>query len=176
LSFIKPFEIDENQFVMLSFLLSSSIMEKERAIDDYIWHDEYLTGIHKIDVQHKALFHTANKLYGLLLNHGKLDRIDKLFSDLVRQTKVHFRTEEEMMQNHHYPDYKNQKQLHDLLIQQVEDIQNSQQTLGSLHFEQPWIERLEITDFLSGWLINHIANEDKKLGAFLQASTIHESP
>jgi len=140
------------------------------TVASYAWRDDYLVSIHKIDRQHKALFRTANKLYRQLLGHDNPEQINAIFSDLIRQTRVHFQTEEELMQIHHYPDYQNHKQLHDLLIQQIEDMQNSRQELGTLDFKQPWIEKLEIDDYLSGWLVNHIIDEDKKLGTFLQDS------
>jgi len=143
---------------------------REDIPSNYIWIDDYLVDVHKIDEQHKALFTTAGKLYKLLLGHEDLIEIDNIFSSLVRQTLVHFRTEEEFMRRYHYPEYQHHKQLHDFLVQQIEDMRNSQQVLQSLHFQQPWIERVEVADYLSGWLVNHIIDEDKKLGAFLRDS------
>jgi len=139
---------------------------------NYAWSDDYQANIHRIDVQHKALFRTAGQLYKLLVGHENLQQIDKLFSDLVRQTVVHFQTEEELMQTHDYPDYPHHKAIHDILVQQLKDIQASQQSMKSQNYLQPWIERLEVADFLSGWLVNHILDEDKKLGAFLQDAGI----
>jgi len=140
----------------------------EKLPDNYVWNDTYLVHIHKMDEQHRALFTTAAKLYRLLLGHEDISQVDKLFSDLVRQTIVHFQAEEQLMQTRHYPDLPHHKSLHDILIQQLKDMQCSQQTMQSLHFVQPWIERLEVADFLSSWLVNHILDEDKKLGVFLQ--------
>ncbi len=137
---------------------------------NYIWIDDYLVNIHKIDEQHRGLFTTAGKLYKMFLGHEDIKEMDHIFSSLIRQTIVHFRTEEEFMQSHHYPEYEHHKKLHDLLIQQIEDMQDSQQVLKSLHFQQPWIEKVEVADYLSGWLINHIIDEDKKLGTFLRDS------
>jgi len=121
-----------------------------------------------MDEQHRALFITAARLYRLLLGHGKLMQVDKVFSDLVRQTTVHFQTEERLMQSYAYPDFIHHKSLHDMLVQQLQAMQSSQQTMQSLSYIQPWIERLEVADFLSGWLVNHILDEDKKMGAFLR--------
>jgi len=135
---------------------------------NYAWTDDYLVNIHKMDEQHKALFDTAGNLYKLLLGHENLKEIDKIFSSLVRQTLVHFKTEEELMQTYGYPDYLHHKEQHDILVQQLKDIQSSQQAIKSAHYLQPWIERLEVADYLSGWLVNHIVDEDKKYGDFLR--------
>jgi len=140
----------------------------EKIPSNYAWSSDYLLNIHKIDRQHKALFSTVGKLYKLLLGHKDLQQIDSIFSELVRQTLVHFKTEEELLQTHGYPDYSHHKELHDILVQQLKDIQSSQQAMKSSDYSQPWIERLEVADYLSGWLINHIVDEDKKYAAFLR--------
>jgi len=139
----------------------------EQLPDNYVWNDAYLVDIHRMDEQHKALFATAAQLYRLLLGHEDISQADRIFSNLVRQTIVHFHTEEVFMQTHAYPDFEHHKSRHDMLVQQLKDMQLSQQTMQSLHYVQPWIERLEVADFLSGWLVNHILDEDKKLGIFL---------
>jgi len=142
--------------------------DHEEIPSNYVWTDNYLVNIHKMDDQHKALFATAGKLYKLLLGHGNIEHIDKIFFSLVRQTIIHFQTEEELMKTHSYPDYPHHKELHDILVQQLKDMQSSQQTIKALNYLQPWIERLEVADYLSGWLVNHIVDEDKKFGAFLR--------
>ncbi len=133
------------------------------------WCDDYRVEVHKMDEQHKALFVTVNKLYRLLLGHGDIGDIDKTFSDLIRQTSIHFKTEEEFMRACRYPGYRRHKEMHDALLTQVEDLQASERELHSLHVQRQWEERLETADFLSAWLVEHIINEDKKLGAFLKA-------
>jgi len=140
----------------------------EEMPPNYAWSNEYLVNIHKIDDQHKALFATTGKLYKLLLGHKDLKQADAIFSDLVRQTIMHFKTEEELMQTYNYPDYPRHKELHKILLQQLKDMQSSQQTMQSVSFEQPWLERQEVADYLSGWLVNHIVDEDSKYGAFLR--------
>jgi hemerythrin len=140
----------------------------EKLPDNYTWNDQYLVEVRKLDEQHRALFMTSAKIYRLLLGHQDMDQIDKLFSDLIRQTIVHFHIEEQLMQVSSFPDYKRHKGLHDMLVEQLKDMQSSQQTLKSLHYIQPWVDKVEVADFLSGWLINHILDEDKKLGAFLR--------
>ena len=135
---------------------------------NYSWNESYQVDVHKMDDQHRALFITAARLYRLLLGRGELTQVDALFSDLVRQTIVHFHTEESLMQTFAYPDFKCHKGLHDMLVAQLKDMQSSQQCMQSIDYVQPWIERLEVADFLSGWLVNHILDEDKKLAAFLR--------
>jgi len=132
------------------------------------WSDGYLVNVHRIDDQHKGLFYTLNLLHEALMKEDDLPLVDKLMTDLIRQTRVHFRTEEEFMQATHYPEYEGHKKIHDLLLQQVEDLQAAQQALTASNVRQHWIDRQETCDFLSLWLVDHIQAEDKKLGGFLK--------
>jgi len=127
------------------------------------WDEGCQVGIQKLDDQHKGLFFTLNKLYDILMSHGDSTLVDKELTNLMRQTRAHFETEEKFMLEHGYPGYQMHKVMHELLLQQLEDVL----TLESNDFEQPWIERLEQADFLHAWLVAHILDEDKKIGAFL---------
>jgi len=166
---MQPGKIDQGHFSSMPCMIDSGCMtNREEIPSNYTWSDNYLVNIHKIDAQHKALFATAGKLYRLLLGHEDLKKADDIFSDLVRLTLIHFKTEEEIMQSYGYPDYPQHKELHDILLQQLKDMQSSQQAMQSASFEQPWLERLEVADYLSGWLVNHIVDEDRKYEGFLR--------
>jgi hemerythrin-like metal-binding protein len=128
------------------------------------WDEGCRVGIHKLDDQHKGLFSTLNKIYDILMSHGDSALVDKELLNLMRQTRVHFETEEKFMLKHGYPGYQMHKVMHELLLHQLEDVL----TLESSSYEQPWVERLELADFLHAWLVSHILDEDKKIGAFLQ--------
>ena len=128
------------------------------------WDQSYCVGIQALDDQHKGLFSTLNKFYDILMSHGDPALMDKELSSLVQQTRVHCNTEEECMLEHGYPGYQVHKMMHELLLRQLEDVL----TLESSSYDQPWVARMETADFLHAWLVAHIINEDKKIGAFLQ--------
>lgn len=148
----------------------------ESAMDESVpfceWSDDYLVGIKKMDKQHIALFSTLNKLHDILRTHGSQSLIDQGLSELIHQTRVHFHSEEEYMQAHSYPNYDSHKELHDLLLQQIEGLLETQHELESYHIQQSWSEKLELADFLRGWLVSHIIDSDKKLGAFLKSKKV----
>jgi len=133
-----------------------------------VWESRLLVHIHKMDGQHKTLVNTVIRLQNALTEQAPAQEIDKLFADLINRTRIHFRTEEALMQTHNYPHYENHKRLHDLLLQQVEDSQNTQKTISQLHHQQSWVCKQESADFLGDWLISHILIEDHKLGIFLR--------
>ena len=136
------------------------------------WSDDYQVGIQRIDRQHKALLATLNKLHEILMSHGDQAVIDETLSGLIDQTRVHFHDEEAFMQTHDYPDYQNHKELHEILLRQVEGVLETQQVLESHHLQQSWAEKLDLADFLREWLISHIVDSDKKLGLFLKSKNV----
>ncbi len=136
------------------------------------WSDDYQVGIQRIDRQHKALLATLNKLHEILMSHGDRALIDETLSGLIDQTRVHFHDEEEFMQTHDYPGYQSHKELHEILLRQVEGVLETQQVLESHHLQQSWAEKLDLADFLREWLISHIVDSDKKLGLFLKSKNV----
>ena len=136
----------------------------DKSMAFFAWDEGCRVGIKKLDDQHKGLFSTLNKLYDILMSNGDAALIDKELSHIMRQTRVHFETEEKSMLKHGYPDYQMHKRMHELLLHQLEDVMS----LESSDYDQPWIERLEVAEFLHAWLVSHIVDEDKKLGAFLK--------
>jgi hemerythrin len=73
---------------------------------------------------------------------------------------------------HNYPDYHNHKELHDILLRQVEGVLETQQVLESHHLQQSWAEKLDLADFLREWLLSHIVDADKTLGLFLKSKNV----
>jgi len=126
----------------------------------FAWKSEFDVGHSEIDSQHKRLFEIAAELHAAMLagkGHAALDRI---LSSLIAYTKLHFATEEGLMQKHHYPDYSHHKAEHDSLTGQVlafqKEFQSGQKTIT-----------IDLMKFLSGWLTHHIGGTDRKIAAFL---------
>ncbi|MDT8376272.1 MAG: bacteriohemerythrin [Mariprofundaceae bacterium] len=144
----------------------------DKSTPFFAWSDAYQVGIEKIDRQHEALVTTLNRLHDILVGHGDQALIDDTLAHFIDQTKVHFHGEEEFMKLHGYPDYQDHKELHDILLRQVDSVLETQQELKSHHIRQSWAEKLELADFLREWLLSHIEAADRKLGAFLQGKKI----
>lgn len=132
------------------------------------WNTRCLVHIKKMDGQHKTLVKTVIRLQQALREQLDHHAVDQLFSDLINRTRIHFQTEEMLMQNYDYPQYENHKRMHDLLLQQIEDSQHTQQAFAQLHHHQAWMGKQELADFLGDWLMSHILDEDNKLGIFLR--------
>lgn len=119
---------------------------------------EYYTGIEFIDQEHSRLFEFANEAYELLTNEfipDKYDYILHLVEELRDYTKYHFQHEEEYMNSIGYRRILSQKVAHNDFIEKIENIDLStmdENQKGTL---------LELLDFLTNWLIEHIYKSDK---------------
>lgn len=129
-----------------------------------VWDDSCRVGIDMLDDQHQGLFDSLNRLHDILMSHGDPAMINRELTTLMHLTRAHFAIEEEFMRENDYPGYQMHKAMHDLLLSQLEDVI----TLEHNDFDQPWVERLELADFLHAWLVSHILDEDKKIAAFLK--------
>ncbi len=119
---------------------------------------EYYTGINFIDEEHKKLFEIANRAYELLMNEfipDKYDYIMEVIDELKDYTKYHFDHEETYMNNIKYKRFLSQKVSHDDFIEKINSYSSE------IVDEQQRESLLELLEFLTTWLVEHIYKQDK---------------
>ena len=127
----------------------------------YAFKEEYKTGIDFIDEQHEKLFDIADRTYYLLKDELSIDKYDKiieLINELKEYTAYHFKCEEEYMESINYKRMFTQKVEHECFIKKLDEID-----LGKVDENQDEYI-MEILEFLSNWLINHICRNDILIG------------
>lgn len=126
-----------------------------------MWKDSYLVGIETIDSQHKELFSIVeNLLNALRESSSKADFIGNIresMAFLKGYVGKHFETEEKYLADINYPELLMHKQLHVALMQ---DAGYHEKLLIESNYAMPKIRNL--LGFLTTWLVNHVAVEDKK--------------
>jgi hemerythrin len=135
--------------------------------DPIEWNDSFDTGVPEIDEQHRILVNTLNEANAKLADDVSLDFVEQITQDLLSYALYHFETEEELMQEYGYgddsaADAEQHLQQHRGFSSKVVAVRDN------LRAGIP-ISREDLISFLNGWLINHILNTDKKLGAFILA-------
>lgn len=122
---------------------------------------EYYTGIKSIDEEHTKLFAIANECYDLLTNQfieDKYDYILKVINDLKEYTKYHFNNEEEYMNSIGYKRILSQKVSHNEFTEKINSI-------NSDHIDENQKDALlELLEFLTTWLVDHILKQDTLIG------------
>ncbi|HBG27007.1 MAG: hypothetical protein A2Y10_20175 [Planctomycetes bacterium GWF2_41_51] len=124
------------------------------------WSDELSIGVESIDSQHKRLVTIVNEYYEAVQSGCSEQAVRDAVGKLINYAGTHFADEEKLMQDKKYPQIDLHKQMHKRL---TEDVIRYAEKLG----KGKKIFSLDIAIFLKGWLENHIAQTDKKIGIFL---------
>ena len=129
------------------------------------WTEDMSVNVPSIDVQHKKLVEMINELSeAMKVGKGK-EALSSILDGLIAYTASHFKYEEDFFDKTHYPDAFNHKKEHTDLVKQVLDLQAKYKS-GSVALS------IDVVNFLTGWLKNHIMGTDKKYGAHLSANGI----
>lgn len=133
-----------------------------RKIPDLMpWSAKLETGIPEIDMQHKELVAMINKLHKAMRMQKGAGELGNILTGLAEYTVMHFGTEEKLFQEFHYGDYESHKKIHEALVAQVlkikSDFESGKATIT-----------MDLMDFLSDWLKNHILKTDMEYSGFLK--------
>jgi len=124
------------------------------------WKNEYSVGIESIDLQHKKLINLINQLQTAVdYSTGETFEREAL-DELVEYTVTHFRYEENLMEEHAYPDFEAHRKQHDNMVKKVTEVVDN-------YKENKDNAMKEATAYLKDWLINHINGTDKQYSDFL---------
>lgn len=121
------------------------------------WKDDYRIGDAAIDEQHQELFKRAATIIAAISQQGQALGVIRLY----QYTRTHFSHEEELMQRISFPDYEAHCQMHQKLIAKLDEI--------SARISSGNLIKAELEEFISQWLLGHIATEDTKLAAFVRS-------
>jgi len=132
--------------------------------DVFPWTCNFETGHDEIDRQHKKLFSLINSL-ARSLTQGESTSLHRAFDELVQYAKFHFEYEESVWAEFFNEDpwFSNHHLKHESFLPAVSALQNNEEG-------KPLIEVVEdILQFLIGWLVHHIIDDDKRLAIAIQA-------
>lgn len=130
------------------------------------WENRYSVGIKRIDTQHHKLFDLVNKLYDLEESPNIKEEIRDILYAFRDYTIVHFRDEEDYMKSIGYPELQEHHDIHENIIDSLATII---QTPASLN-----IIKTKMRVVAKRVLIDHIINEDHKIGNYVKEKNIKE--
>lgn len=123
---------------------------------------EYYIGIEMIDEEHKQLFKYADEAYELLNDEFTPDKYDKIEAILVKlrdYTEKHFTDEENYMESINYKKLFTQKIQHQEFISKLDEFID----LHKSETEDQDKQIMDILEYLTEWLVNHILNVDGQI-------------
>jgi hemerythrin-like metal-binding protein len=124
------------------------------------WDESFSIGIAIIDRQHKEIIGLIDRLYGCLKVGDSDARIEGLLKELIELSEVHFKTEEDLFAKFKYS----------LILEH--SVEHMRFKMIAMKFHQDFIDKkigapLQILDFLTVWLKDHILGKDRAYAAYL---------
>ena len=120
---------------------------------------QFGTHIAATDEEHQTIFNMLNKLHDTV-TAGDLPAANALLDKFIPFVAKHFKTEEDLMTAHNYPNFAAHKAAHDKLVETALGLQKQ------VHEGKAQLSA-ETTAFVRDWLVNHIPNIDKPYGPYL---------
>jgi len=121
------------------------------------WSEDFACGIKIVDDQHKGLLDLINDMFSHA--SGNDDEEQEYFKQVVEKAvdyvRIHFATEEKIMQQTKFVGYAEHKKAHESFILEVLDNARAFQKEKKINLE-------EFTGFLKGWVLTHVAIMDKQ--------------
>lgn len=129
------------------------------------WNNSLSVNVEKIDNQHRKLISMINELNDKMRQGKGKEVLEKIITDLINYTAIHFQTEEKLFEEFGYPEAFKHKKEHADFIRKVSDFKKDFKA-GKLGLS------IDIMSFLSSWLKNHIKGTDKKYSKFFKEKGI----
>jgi len=125
------------------------------------WSEELATGHPLIDKQHRKLVELIIELHSALEKQSPLGVVSRLLEELTAFAKIHFDTEERLMDRCRYPGLIEHRKRHDDLMDKSQKILRAYKT-GTITLSST------LSEFFGNWICNHIMIEDKTFANYLQ--------
>jgi hemerythrin len=123
------------------------------------WDVSFSVNVAEIDQQHKKLVEMVNELHNAMMQGKGRLLLGKIVDGLISYTATHFKTEEKYFETYGYPETYIHKQEHAAFVRKVTEFREG--------FKKRKLTlTIEVMDFLSDWIENHIKGTDKKYSRF----------
>ena len=117
------------------------------------WNECYDLGIQAIDEQHCNLIEIINRLYKAFNAQQSLEELDEIFVEMNRYADCHFKTEEQLFEQHKISDIQEHIKEHKEYLQKVKGFEDTLLQDVNIDFG--------LLSFLKKWWTDHILSSDK---------------
>lgn len=124
------------------------------------WSHDLEVGSVEMDAQHQRLVAIINKYHDAVERHAPRPELIAIFSEVAEYAVYHFRDEEALMEQHHFPQLARHRSIHKQLVDRVTEM------MASLKHGKPNVEQ-DIKYFLKTWLTAHIKGIDRQYSSYV---------
>ncbi|HJP17395.1 MAG TPA: bacteriohemerythrin [Nitrospinota bacterium] len=129
------------------------------------WSDRFSVNVEEMNEHHKKLIGILNLLHDEKLAERAEEVLGKVLDELVDYTKIHFKKEEELLEQYEFPELAVHKKEHENLILKVDAMQKK-------YYAGNKDMTTDVAILLNDWLAEHIVVKDKKYGIYLNSKGV----
>jgi hemerythrin len=130
------------------------------------WKPEYSVSVSRFDAEHKRLFSLADNLHRAMREGRGRQVLGTMLNDLVSYTRTHFAAEEDLLGRSGYPDLREHRDEHQILLKRVDEFLRDFEA-GNVQIS------IGLMEFLQDWIAKHILNTDKGYSDYLNAAGMY---
>ncbi|NQV35335.1 MAG: hemerythrin family protein [Phycisphaeraceae bacterium] len=130
-------------------------------MEPIIWTENYSVGVALFDEQHKSLVGILNKMIEDPTVTTGSETVSDVLTEMTQYALSHFRSEEDLMNEHGYPHLEQHRKQH-------RTFENKVVTLCSATGERIEDVPQVLLEYLQKWLTQHILCEDMEYKAFFR--------
>jgi hemerythrin-like metal-binding protein len=124
------------------------------------WKDEFSIGIPDVDHEHRQLVGLINELHATL-SAGESDlAVMDFLGEIYAHIAAHFALEEKIMRERHYDQFRDHKEDHERLLDELRDIMDDYE-------ENAYFSDAEFAGRIERWFSEHFRTRDARLHRYL---------
>jgi hemerythrin-like metal-binding protein len=132
----------------------------EAHLTTLTWNHAGHVGVRAMDDQHGIIMETMNELHLALAKGSDSEQVSELLDLLFRFTRLHFWSEERLLEEAAYPGLAGHRAEHQRLMGHIRDsVQRAQYSKNA--------QMRELLDYMSDWLAEHFEVVDRQYGPWL---------
>jgi hemerythrin-like metal-binding protein len=124
------------------------------------WNHACTVGVMAMDDQHGILMDTLNELRLAVVRGSNRDEVNELMSRLIEFTRMHFWSEEQLMEKFSFPGFVEHRDEHHHLLSQIQDSARRMQHGEAVHMRP-------LLGFLRDCYQEHMSGLDQDYGSWL---------
>lgn len=124
------------------------------------WNRACTVGVMAMDDQHGILMDTLNELRLSVVHGAPRDEVNDLMERLIEFTRMHFWSEEQLMEKFNFPGLHDHREEHQRLLSQIQDSTRRMQHGETVHMRP-------LLGFLRDCYQEHMSGLDQEYGPFL---------
>ncbi|MCP4995174.1 MAG: bacteriohemerythrin [Gammaproteobacteria bacterium] len=130
------------------------------------WSEDFNIDIQPLDDDHRELFELINRCRKAFDNHEAPENGYPMLDEIYHYAQYHFKREEKVMAACDYPDIKNHRQVHALLLKQARSMMKEER--------EGMFDIRSLLAFLDDWCVGHVQSMDRNFASYCRGNILCE--